>query len=97
MWWTQDDLFALGSPVTTNEEFMDVLTGKEHAFNCQCLQDYLDADTGKALLTSIPARYARTQWLARQYPRAKVAKIVRPFAMQRKKDSNGHDTTRGTP
>lgn len=79
LWWTQDDLFALGSPVSTDEEFQAVLLGEGHLFNSRCLNEYLDANNGKALLTSIPVRYATSGKLARLYPSARVAKVFRPF------------------
>ena len=80
IWWTEDDLFDLGKPVSTKDKdaFLAALR-EEHAFNARCLKEYLDDKTGRALLTSIPARYARTGRLAQMLPRMKVAAVVRPF------------------
>ena len=90
LWWTEDDLFALGVPASTNEEFFAILTGKEHPFNSRCLNDYLDKESGKALLTSIPPRYAVSGKLARLFPKVKVAKVIRPFAIARKEGADTH-------
>lgn len=79
IWWTEDDLFSLGSPVSTQEEFVSVLTGKEHEFNSRCLREYFDEETGKAMLTPIPPRHAVSGRLALMFPAARIAKIVRPL------------------
>jgi hypothetical protein len=79
IWWTEDDLFSLGSPVSTKEEVLSILSGEEHEFNARCLKEYLDKETGKALLTPIPARDAKSGKLAKKYPSVKIAKIVHPL------------------
>jgi hypothetical protein len=80
IWWTEDDIFSLGIPVSKKDKdaFVSAFKGK-HEFNARCLKEYLADDTGKALLTTMPARYARTEKLASMFPRMKVATVVRPF------------------
>jgi hypothetical protein len=89
LWWTEDDLFTLGSPASTQEEFISILTGKDHPFNSRCLKDYLDKEAGKALLTSIQPRYAASGELARLFPNVKVAKVIRPLIIPPKKQAEG--------
>jgi hypothetical protein len=89
LWWTEDDLFAFGSPASTREEFISIYEGKGHPFNSRCVSDYLDEDTGKALLTSIPARYAAPGKLARKFPRVRVAKVYRSFVRPQKEHADG--------
>ena len=89
LWWTEDDLFALGAHISTDEEFISILTGGEHPFNSRCLRDYLDKETGKALLTSIPPRHAASGKLVRLFPQVKVASVVRPFAAPRRERVDG--------
>ncbi|HYV37430.1 MAG TPA: hypothetical protein VE988_17120 [Gemmataceae bacterium] len=69
IWWTEDDLLAKGTPVKTNEEIFAVWEGKPHEFNELLLKDYLDEDSGKAILTDIPPKKARAGRLARAFPR----------------------------
>jgi hypothetical protein len=78
LWWTEDDLLSKGAPVTTDEEFYAIMRGEAHAFNSQCCKEYLDTDTGKAFLTSIPIRYGRSGRLARLFPRMPIAEVVNP-------------------
>jgi hypothetical protein len=68
-----------GSPVSTQEEFISILTGEAHEFNSQCQKEYLDKETGRALLTTIPARHAISGKLAFMFPAARIAKIVHPL------------------
>jgi hypothetical protein len=77
IWWTEDDLSSLGEPVSIEEEVRAIIQGQEHHFNSRCRSEYLDDETGRALLTSIPARYARSGKLARMFPAMKVATVVR--------------------
>jgi hypothetical protein len=79
IWWTEDDLFSFGSPASTNEEFISILKGEEHAFNSRCLVEYFGEETGKALLTNIPAHYTTSGKLAQMFPMMKVAKVIRPL------------------
>jgi hypothetical protein len=80
IWWTEDDLLEMGSPVVTPDEFLAVLyEGSEHPFNSKCLHDYLSEDNGKALLTSLPPRYAESGRISRMFPRAKRAMVIRPY------------------
>jgi len=82
IWWTGDDLYSLGKPVSTNEELLAIITGKvKEGFNFRCLTEYLGEETGKALLTSIPASYSTSGKLSRMFPSMKIAKVVRPFAL----------------
>lgn len=94
IWWTEEDLFDLGQPVSTKDKdaFLAALQG-EHTFNARCLKEYLDDKTGRALLTSIPARYARTGRLAQMFPKMKVAAVVRPFpfATSKARDSKSSE------
>ena len=80
IWWTEDDLFSLGMPVSTKEEIMAIMTGKvNEGFNYLCLTEYLSEETGKALLTPISVGYARSVKFSRMFPLMKIARIVRPF------------------
>lgn len=88
IWWTEDDLFSLGEPVSARDDFIAVFQGQEHAFNTRCQQQYLDDETGRALLTSIPPRYGRSGKLARMFPRIKVAAVVQPFGSPREQNAN---------
>jgi hypothetical protein len=89
IWWTEDDLHSLGEPVSTKDDFIAVING-QHPFNTQCQKEYLDEETGKAFLTSIPARHARSGKLSQMFPRMKTAIVYRRF-MQPKKDVAGSD------
>jgi hypothetical protein len=81
IWWTEDDLLKLGSPVETPDEFVAVLHEQaKHPFNTKCLQEYLSEVDGKALLTSLPPRYARSGRISKMFPRAKRAVVIRPYA-----------------
>lgn len=80
VWWTADDVGSLGKPVSTNEEYMEILAGKrEHPFNSWCLREYLDAESGKAILTSISGRQVKSGKLARRFPNVPIVKVVRPM------------------
>lgn len=78
VWWTEDDLKSLGRPASTKDDIEAALQG-QHPFNTQCQKEYLDEETGKAFLTSIPARYARSGRLAGMFPRMKTAIVYRRF------------------
>jgi hypothetical protein len=80
IWWTEDDLSSLGSPLSTREELMAFYEGREHPFNTRCLKEYLDDETGAASFTSLPASHARSEKLARTFPSMKVVRVIRPFA-----------------
>ena len=80
IWWTDDDLASLGTPLSTREELRAFYEGQEHPFNSRCLREYLDDETGKALLTSLPARHARSEKLASTFPSIRVVRVFRPFA-----------------
>jgi phosphate/sulfate permease len=47
LWWTQDDLFTLGSPASTREDFIAIYEGNGHSFNSRCLAEYLDEESGR--------------------------------------------------
>ena len=80
IWWTEDDVRAKGSTASTTQEIIAIIQGKEHPFNSQCLEEYLDPDSGRAFLTTIRPRYARSERLARMFPRMPVVvRMVRPF------------------
>lgn len=78
IWWTEDDLHLLGEPVSTKEDF-EAAFREQHPFNTECQKEYLDEETGKAFLTSIPARYARSGRLGQMFPRMKTAIVYRRF------------------
>ena len=78
VWWTEDDLFDLGKPVSTKDEFIAAFRG-EHAFNARCLTEYLDDKTGKALLTSMTTRDWHGEQLTRTFPQMRVAAVIRTF------------------
>jgi hypothetical protein len=80
IWWTEDDLSSLGTPISTSEELRAFYEGREHPFNARCLKEYLDDGTGVALLTSLPASYARPERLALTVPSMNVVRVIRPFA-----------------
>lgn len=91
IWWTEDDLFSLGKAPSTDEELFAILTRKEtHAFNSLCLKEYLDDETGKALLTSIPPRYVASGRLARLFPDVRIAMLVRPFGPPTRESLDEH-------
>src|SRR5262249_20729399 len=76
IWWTEDDIPAKGTLVTTDEEYFAVFRGEPHAYNLHCWQEYLAAETGKAILTSIPPRYAAWGKLARMFPKVPVVTVI---------------------
>lgn len=81
VWWTPDDVPATGEPVDVedDEEYVAILSGeKEHAFNTYCLREYLDEETGKALLT--PIRPTTCGQLAKRYPKMRVIGVVVPLS-----------------
>ena len=81
IWWTDQDLMALGKPASTKEEILDIITGRaKDGFDSRCLTEYLDEEHGKAILTSIPTKYVTSGRLAGAYPHAKIIKVVRQFA-----------------
>jgi hypothetical protein len=80
IWWTEDNLASLGTPLSTREELKAFYEGQEHPFNNRCLKEYLDDETGKALLTSLPARHARSEKLVSTFPSIRVVRVFRPFA-----------------
>jgi hypothetical protein len=82
IWWTEDDLSSLGRPLSTREEFQAFYDGQEHPFNTRCLKEHLDAETGRALLTSLPASHTRLEKLAHTFPSMKIVRVIRPFPGQ---------------
>jgi hypothetical protein len=76
VWWTEDDLFSLGKPVSSREDCIAAFKG-EHAFNARCLAEYLDDNTGRALLTPMETRDFRGARLTRLFPQTKVATVFR--------------------
>lgn len=79
IWWTEDDLFANGDPLPTDDDYIDILNGDvEHPINLQYLKDYLGVESGRAVLTTISARHATSGKLARQFPLMKRAMLVQP-------------------
>ena len=84
VWWTDENVLEKGSPLSTDEDFLDVLQGKDHPFNSQCLKEYLDPDTGKAFLTSLPPKKVKSSKFIRMYPRMTIVMVVQPFSAMKK-------------
>ena len=83
IWWTEDDLMSLGKPVSTKEEFLEIIAGKvKDGFNSRCLVEYISEETGKAFLTSVPTKYVTSGKLAKLFPQMKIAKVVRPLMQE---------------
>jgi hypothetical protein len=76
VWWTADDLSSFGEPVSVEEEVRAIIEQKEHSFNSRCRTEYLDARVGKASLTSIPSRWAKSTKLADMFPKMKIVTVV---------------------
>lgn len=77
IWWTEDDLFALGEPVSTQEDVIAIFQGQgKTAFNSRCRDEYLDEVKGRAMLLSISAHTGASGRLARMFPKARVAIAV---------------------
>ncbi len=77
VWWTADNIFALGTPPATEGDFFQIFDDElSHPFNKECVSRYLAEDGGTALLTSIPARYAHSGKLARMFPQMGIAMLV---------------------
>jgi hypothetical protein len=64
IWWTEEDILAKGRPISTNDELLAVWKGDPHLFNAQCYRDYVDPESGRALLTAIPGRQVRADRFA---------------------------------
>jgi hypothetical protein len=79
IWWTEDNLLGKGTPPSADEDFVAIFEGKDNPFNSLCLREYLDSDSGKAMLTPLPARYAQSGRLARMFPRMQIVMLVRPL------------------
>jgi hypothetical protein len=75
IWWTEDDLRSLGPPIATREELVAFARGQEHVFNTRCQKEFLDEETGRAILTSIPARWDRSRKLAQMFPQIKTVTV----------------------
>jgi hypothetical protein len=77
-WWTKDDLFAVGQPLSDSEEIRAVIRGERfHEFNSRIVNEYLDEHLGKAALLSIPSRAAHATEISRKYPKMQIAKVYR--------------------
>jgi hypothetical protein len=77
IWWTSDDLASIAPNIEAGERFVQLLEGNDvDGFNQLCL-DYLGESQGKAILTSIPPRHARSGKLSRRFPKAKRVTVVR--------------------
>jgi hypothetical protein len=59
-------------------EHRDVDSEALRTFNALCLSEYIAVERGKAALTTIPPRHARSGKLLRQFPRAKRVIVVPP-------------------
>ena len=75
IWWTGENVTTRGTPLT-EEDFRSIMGGEDHAFNAQCVKEYLELDTGRALLTSISRRVARKDGLKRLFPKVAVVMLV---------------------
>jgi hypothetical protein len=97
LWWTDDDLSALGEPGSIKEQIEAIIQGKEHTFNRRCEMEYLCAANGKAILTSIPPHWAKSERLARTFPRMRIVAVVRFHVPGQKEETNdaGQDDESG--
>jgi hypothetical protein len=78
VWWTSDELASIAPNIEAGERFVQLLEGNDvGGFNQLCLESYLGESQGKAILTSIPPRHARSGKLSRQFPKAKCVMVVR--------------------
>jgi len=75
IWWTSENVAARGTP-PTDEDFRSIMGGKDHVFNDQCVKDYLEPDTGRAILTDIKPRVSRNGGLKTLFPGVQVVMLV---------------------
>jgi len=75
IWWTGEDIRARGTPLTL-DDYRNIMQCKDNAFNAQCVQDYLEPETGRALLTNIRPRAARNGGLQRLFLGVPVVMLV---------------------
>jgi hypothetical protein len=68
IWWTQDTGLAMVVPPSSEDEF--------ETFSSQMLKEYLDPDGGKAVLTSIPPRYANSGKLRQLFPQMPITTLA---------------------
>jgi hypothetical protein len=75
IWYTDDDVRAQGSPAKDWDDLFDAWkAGHDHAFNASCRQQYLDRNSGKAVLTTISPSSRRNP-LATRYPRMAIVRM----------------------
>lgn len=80
LWWTEDDLLALGEFESSNEELHRLRSGEStHALNDRCWREYLDRDTGKAKFTPIPWNRVATSEFRQQFPLVRIVDLVEPW------------------
>ena len=90
VWWTMDDLASQEPPMDLRDRYHAIFSRdnstaceRARAFNTLCLSKYIARDDGKASLTTIPARHAKSGKLARDFPRVRsVIAIPPPFWWQ---------------
>jgi hypothetical protein len=77
-WWTKDDVFAIGQPLTDSEEIRAVIRGKRfHEFNSRVLSEYLDEYLGKGILLSMPNQHKSSAFISYKYPKIQIATVYR--------------------
>lgn len=77
IWWTDENIMARGTPPTEHEcNEMIGGDGKEQTFNTLCVKDYLEPETGRALLTNMWPLFSNGNRLMRRFPGVPVVKLV---------------------
>ena len=69
IWWTDEKVCGDALSAPTNEEPFD------DPLNSQRLEEYLDAEKGKAFLTSLSPRHARSSKFTRKYPKIAIMRV----------------------
>lgn len=77
VWYSEDDLSKQGMTELTKDDVEAFLAGEERPFNSLLNDTYLNEETGKALLTRIPPRWALSGRLKRMFPHATIVRAVR--------------------
>lgn len=76
VWFTENDLSQKGMTALTNDDLIALLAGEERPFNSLLKDEYLNEETGKALLTRIPPHWVNSGRLKRMFPHAAIAEAV---------------------
>lgn len=91
VWWTPDDLSALGAPPKFPDE-MDIVFGPEgHPFNTRVVFDYIDDDDGKAFLTPMSSSTIKKGRFEIDFPEACVVNVWRHTQSTEKNSASNHN------